>query len=87
MAISQNTKKVLILHNIIVPYRVHLFNAMNVFYTRKNIKFKVIFLSESDKNRHWENFDIKFDFEVLKSSAIRVGKKDVFTFFINLNIL
>ena len=86
MAISQNTKKVLILHNIIVPYRVHLFNAMNKYFQIKNIKFKVIFLSESDKNRHWENFDIKFDYDILKNSAIRVGRKDLFTFFINRNI-
>ncbi len=78
--------KILLLHNIITPYRVHQFNEMNKYYTASNIAFKVIFLSESDKNRHWNNFDIQFSFDVLENAAIRFGKKDLYTFFINKNI-
>lgn len=79
-------KKILVLHNIITPYRVHLFNEMASYYADKFVDFKVIFLSESDKNRHWNNFDIQFSFDILKNTAIRFGKKDLYTFFINKNI-
>lgn len=68
--------------------RVNLFNKMNSHFTNKNIDFKVIFLSVSDKNRHWKNNfkNIKFKYEVLENIPIRVGKKDLFTFFINIGI-
>ena len=79
-------KKILVLHNIITPYRVHLFNEMANFYADNYVDFKVIFLSESDKNRHWNNFDTQFSFDVLENIAIRFGKKDLYTFFINKNI-
>lgn len=80
-------KKVILLHYIPTPYRVYLFNKINEYYHLNNIQFKVFFLSEGDKNRHWKKFDFQFDYEILKPNAIRLGKKDLYTFFINLNIL
>ncbi len=80
-------KKVIVLHNIITPYRNHQFNLMNRYYKENNIKFKVVFLSESDKNRHWNSFDIQFEYMTLENWAIRLGKKDLHTFFINKSIL
>jgi len=83
----QKKQKILIIHNIITPIRNYYFNHFKTFFAKKNIDFKVIFLSHSDKNRHWKNFDdMKFEYEVLDNFAIRVGKKDLFTFFVNLNL-
>lgn len=81
-------KKVLILHNIISPIRVHLFNELNAYYQAKGISFKVIFLSVSDKNRDWKtNVDINFNYEISDNFAIRIAGKDLNTFFINPKIL
>lgn len=79
-------KKVIVFHNIITPYRNHQFNLMAKYYKKKRIFFKVVFLSSGDKNRHWSSFDIQFDYIVLENLAIRVGRKDLYTFFINKNI-
>ncbi len=80
-------KKILVLHNIISPARIHLFNELNKHYHNNESTLKVFFLSKSDKNRYWKDFNIRFDYEILKNFAIRIGKKDLFTFFINPNIL
>lgn len=81
------TKKIIVLHNYITPVRNYYFNYLNDFFVKKGADFKVIFLSHSDKNRNWKEFNtLSFNYEVLKNFAIRVGSKDLFTFFINLNI-
>lgn len=81
-------KKVLILHNIISPIRIFLFNELSNHYKAKGVALKVIFLSVSDKNRNWKvDMKMNFDYEILKNIPIRVGKKDLFTFFINPSIL
>jgi glycosyltransferase involved in cell wall biosynthesis len=80
-------KKILVLHYIPTPHRNYQFNLMNELYKKQGIGFKVAFLSKTDKNRDWNKFDIQFDYEILKNFAIRVGRKDLYTFFINTNIL
>lgn len=81
-------KKILIIHNIISPIRVYLFNELRQFYADKGISFKVLFLSETDKNRDWKTEkNMNFDFEILDNVAIRIHGKDLNTFFINKNIL
>ena len=80
-------KKILIIHNIISPIRVHLFNELNRFYADKGISLKVLFLSESDKNRNWgKGNNINFNFEILDNFAVRIHGKDLHTFFINKSI-
>lgn len=84
-----NRKKVVLLHPIINPMRINLFNKINLYFNKKNIEFNVIFLSLSDKNRHWKNNkkNINFNYTISKNLALRVGRKDLFTFFINQDIL
>lgn len=80
-------KKFLVIHNIIHPTRTFLFNEMHEHFKLLGFSFKVIFLSQSDKNRDWEfKNDFKFDHEILKNHSLRFGKKDLHTFFINISI-
>ena len=80
-------KKILVIHNIVHPTRTFLFNEMRKHFKSLGFSFKVIFLSQSDKNRDWEfENDFKFDHEVLKNHNLRFGKKDLHTFFINTDI-
>jgi glycosyltransferase involved in cell wall biosynthesis len=80
-------EKVIILHNIISPIRVFLFNQLNKYYQKKGTEFKVFFLSVSDKNRNWKtDYKMNFDYEILDNFAIRIAGKDLNTFFINPKI-
>ena len=44
-------KRVLLMTNIVAPYRLPLFNAIS---EKGNIYFKVIALAEREKNREWK---------------------------------
>ncbi|MFH1457314.1 MAG: glycosyltransferase [Patescibacteria group bacterium] len=79
--------KVIIIINFISPIRVFLFNKLNTYFSNKNQELKVLFLSETDKNRNWEREkNIEFQYEILDNFAIRSKRKDLNTFFINPKI-
>jgi len=46
-------KKVILLTNILSPYRVPLFNALGRFLRERGYDFKVVFLAERESNRQW----------------------------------
>ena len=56
--------KVILITNIISPYRIPLFNAIS---KDANFNFKVLALAEREKNREWQILKekIKFDYQVL----------------------
>jgi glycosyltransferase involved in cell wall biosynthesis len=56
--------KVILITNIISPYRIPLFNAIS---KDANFDFKVVALAEREKNREWQILKekIKFDYQVL----------------------
>lgn len=79
--------KILVIHNYPTPIRNFYFQEMQKFLAAKNIAFKVIFLSQGDKNRHWKKSkELPFEHRFLPNFALRVGTKDLFTFFINPQI-
>ena len=57
-------KNILIITNIISPYRIPLFNYIS---SQKDIKFKVVALAELEENRNWEvkKDYIRFNYEIL----------------------
>ena len=59
-----NKIKVIMITNIISPYRIPLFNAI---FKDANFDFKVVALAEREKNREWQILKekIKFDYQVL----------------------
>jgi 1,2-diacylglycerol 3-alpha-glucosyltransferase len=70
-------RRVVILTEIISPYRIPLFNALA---QRANIDLHVIFLSETDTSlRQWHVYkdEIRFSFEVLPAFRWRLGKYNV----------
>lgn len=68
------TRRVVIITEIIAPYRIPVFNALA---ERKEIDLHVIFLSESDPSlRQWRVYkeEINFQYEVLPSWRRRLGR-------------
>lgn len=66
-------RRLLILTEIIAPYRIPLFNALSV---REEVDLNVVFLSETDASlRQWRVYreEIKFSYEVLKSFRRRIA--------------
>jgi len=46
-------KRVILLTNILSPYRVPLFNALGRFLRERGYDFKIVFLAERESNRRW----------------------------------
>src|SRR5215472_140281 len=66
-------RRVVLLTEIIAPYRIPVFNALAA---REDVDLHVIFLSETDPTlRQWDVYrdEIGFPFEVLNSYRKRVG--------------
>lgn len=77
--------RVALLHNIISPHVLPLFERLG---KEPGIKLKVYFLAESDQNRRWAT-DIgqSFDYTILPNYAIRFGRKDLYTYFVNPTVI
>ena len=79
--------KVMLITNIISPYRIPLFNAICEI---GNFDFKVIALAEKEKNREWEiNKDkIKFNYQILPGWHLFIwGKEREVPIHLNRNVL
>jgi glycosyltransferase involved in cell wall biosynthesis len=71
------TRRLVILTEIIAPYRIPVFNALAA---RGDVQLHVIFLSENDPSlRQWHVYknEIKFSYEVLPNWRRRIGKYNV----------
>jgi 1,2-diacylglycerol 3-alpha-glucosyltransferase len=71
------TRRLVILTEIIAPYRIPVFNALAA---RGDVQLHVIFLSENDPSlRQWHVYkdEIKFSYEVLSNWRRRIGKYNV----------
>ena len=69
------TRKIVILTEIISPYRIPVFNALA---GRAGVDLQVIFLAETDKAlRKWPIYtdEIRFPYQVLPSCRLRAGKR------------
>jgi len=70
--------KVILITNIISPYRIPLFNWIS---KNEDFDFKVVALAESEKNREWRiaKKDIEFDYQILPGwhTLIRGKKREI----------
>lgn len=46
--------KILLLTNILAPYRIPLYNLLNEWYEKEGYRFKIAFLAENEENRAWQ---------------------------------
>ena len=70
-------KRLLIITEIIAPYRIPVFNALS---ENAGIDLHVIFLSETDPSlRHWRIYkdEIRFHYQVLPSLRLRMGTRSI----------
>ncbi|MCL6557366.1 MAG: glycosyltransferase family 4 protein [Firmicutes bacterium] len=71
-----NYVKVIIVTNIIPPYRIPLFNRL---FKEKGLDLKVIALAETEANRKWrvEKEKIEFDYQVLRGFCRFIWRRDM----------
>lgn len=69
-------QKVVVVTNIPNPYRIPLFNELNVQLKQKSMKLKVVFAARGYKRRKWmiDMETVNFDYSFLKPSRIEFGK-------------
>jgi glycosyltransferase involved in cell wall biosynthesis len=74
--------RVLLVHNIMAPYRFPLFRALA---RHPDIDLTVWFMSRSARNRKWAEAkeDLGFDYEVLPSIELNHFSRDLFTYILN----
>jgi glycosyltransferase involved in cell wall biosynthesis len=74
--------RVLLLHNIMAPYRFPLFRAIA---GHPDIDLTVWFMSRSAKNRRWaaSQQELGFKYEVLPSVELNYRSQDLFTYIVN----
>src|SRR5438067_2218485 len=74
--------KVLLLHNIMAPYRFPLFRALS---NQPGIDLTVWFMSRSARNRRWTQFndELGFKYEILPAVELNYRSQDLFTYIIN----
>ena len=70
--------KVVIVHNIIAPYRIPLFNRLAA---SPGIDLTVLFMAETEANRHWDTGrlrqEIRFPYEILGGLHLRRGESTI----------
>lgn len=73
-------KKLILITNIISPYRIPLFNHLGKI---KGIDFKVIFLAENEVNRIWRIYkeEINFSYKILNSFCFYIQSKEMPIYF------
>src|SRR5438132_2962058 len=77
--------RIALLHNIISPHVVPLFERLA---QQPGISLKVYFLAESDQNRRWATaIERSFQYEILPHWAMRFGRTDLNTFFVNPTVV
>jgi glycosyltransferase involved in cell wall biosynthesis len=82
---KQRHIRVALLHNIVSPHVVPLFERLA---QQPGIALKVYFLAESDRNRRWStSIDRPFEYEILPHWALRLGRKDLYTLFLNPTVV
>lgn len=79
--------KVALIHNIISPYRIPVFNELA---KKKNLDFTVLFLSDSARDRQWDTAfykkQIKFKYKILPNIKLIFPFKNIPEYNINLSI-
>ena len=62
---NKNRKNILVIHNIISPYKTILFNALSVL--NGDLEFKVLYISETEKRRQWDiqKDGLHFSYEIM----------------------
>lgn len=78
---SIKNQKVVIIHNTISPHVLPVFSAL-----AKDLRLTVLFCSEKESNRSWNEKPSGFKYEVLKSKKIELQGSDLFTLFITSDV-
>ncbi|MBI4491376.1 MAG: glycosyltransferase [Chloroflexi bacterium] len=77
--------RVALLHNIVSPHVLPLFERLA---SQPGLALKVYFLAETDRNRRWETTVARqLHYEVLPHWALRVGRRDLHTYFVNPTVI
>lgn len=58
-------KNIVLFTNILTPYRISFYDKLNECFHKNEIKFKVLVMSRTESNRHWNYEDYQRDYTML----------------------
>lgn len=71
-------KKILLLTNILTPYRIYFYDLLSKNFKEENIDFKVIVTSKTEPNRNWYYKDFERDYTILSDGKILKLPNNIF---------
>lgn len=73
---SENSKRLLLLTNIISPYRIPFLNSLS---NTEGINLKVLYVAEQEEDRRWETYvhEIEYSMEVLRGLHIPMRERTI----------
>jgi len=73
-------KRLILITNIIAPYRIPVFNYLTM---SNDVNLKVIFLSETEGNKRWKSYknEINFDYKILRNVRFYIQSKEMPVYF------
>lgn len=74
--------KVVIIHNIVSPHVTNLFQELS-----KLVELKVLYCAKTEDNRSWKDKLSGFKYKILQNFSIKLKGADLFTYFINPDIV
>lgn len=67
-----------ILTNIMTPYRKFFYDELNKECKKNNIEFHVVFMADTEKGRHWKYDDLKTDYSILlPHKTLQIGNIEI----------
>lgn len=71
-------KKIILLTNILTPYRIKFYELLYDEFVKREIEFKVLVTSEAEPNRNWTYSQYKKDFTILNKGKILSLPNNIF---------
>lgn len=78
-------KTIVLLTNILTPYRIYFYDLLSIYFKEEGIDFKVIVTSKTEPNRNWNYQDFERDYTILSDGKILQLPNNIFIH-INFNI-
>jgi glycosyltransferase involved in cell wall biosynthesis len=78
-------KKIVLLTNILTPYRIYFYDLLSIYFKEEDVEFRVIVTSKTEPNRNWNYRDFEREYTILSDGKIIQLPNNIFIH-INFNI-
>ena len=78
-------KTIVLLTNILTPYRQSFYDGLYAECKRKEVKFHILVMAETERDRRWKYHELEREYTELLEKKVYLGKTD--SFYVNPNLI